>query len=369
MLFSKNKLLSLIISITTILFLLFTLGYCTSNKQNENKFTASQKYNVSKHFETLSGQIKIDIHLSKEKISVIENLYVLVEIRKSQNINIIFPKEEDISTTYFTISGVSELTTGKEEDEEDIEILKKSFVLRPEVIGEGSINYIKIKYFIKSEMKSSNQTDIPVFKTDKIVIPIISYTGKDKDKVPFLDKLKPEPLESDYTYLIVGLIVIGCAIIISTIVLLIRKLMINKKPKKEDVEIIPAYKIALQLFKELEKENLITKGRVALYHRKLSLILREFIENQFNIHAPEQTTEEFMGEMYKFNNINQEQKDLLKEFLIQCDLIKFAKHIPPLSYHDKALNIARDFVISSIKNMNKETENSENLLVNKSISK
>jgi Domain of unknown function (DUF4381) len=56
--------------------------------------------------------------------------------------------------------------------------------------------------------------------------------------------------------------------------------------------------------------------------------IRSYLEEQFNFHAPERTTEEFLHELRSTNLLQPEQKESLGKFLESCDLVKFAKYEP-----------------------------------------
>jgi hypothetical protein len=56
--------------------------------------------------------------------------------------------------------------------------------------------------------------------------------------------------------------------------------------------------------------------------------IRSYLEERFNFHAPDRTTEEFLHELQGTNLLSTEQKLSLGEFLESCDLIKFAKYEP-----------------------------------------
>lgn len=55
---------------------------------------------------------------------------------------------------------------------------------------------------------------------------------------------------------------------------------------------------------------------------------RFYLEERFNFHAPERTTEEFLYELQNTNLLLPDQKESLGEFLKQCDLVKFARYEP-----------------------------------------
>lgn len=56
--------------------------------------------------------------------------------------------------------------------------------------------------------------------------------------------------------------------------------------------------------------------------------LREYLEERFDLHAPERTTEEFLIELNTSMTLDAVQKARLEAFLNQCDLVKFARAEP-----------------------------------------
>jgi hypothetical protein len=56
--------------------------------------------------------------------------------------------------------------------------------------------------------------------------------------------------------------------------------------------------------------------------------VRVYLEERFNFHAPERTTEEFLRELQATSLLLPDQKSSLGEFLQSCDLVKFARYEP-----------------------------------------
>jgi len=56
--------------------------------------------------------------------------------------------------------------------------------------------------------------------------------------------------------------------------------------------------------------------------------IRLYLEERFNFHAPERTTEEFLYELQNTERLTPDQKQSLGEFLSRCDLVKFARYEP-----------------------------------------
>jgi hypothetical protein len=55
---------------------------------------------------------------------------------------------------------------------------------------------------------------------------------------------------------------------------------------------------------------------------------RWYLEQRFDFHAPERTTEEFLHELTATDLLTPDQKSSLGEFLQRCDLVKFARYEP-----------------------------------------
>ena len=62
---------------------------------------------------------------------------------------------------------------------------------------------------------------------------------------------------------------------------------------------------------------------------EVSQIIRVYLEARFDLHAPDQTTEEFLFELQSSQRLAGEHKQLLADFLNECDMVKFAKAEPP----------------------------------------
>jgi len=60
----------------------------------------------------------------------------------------------------------------------------------------------------------------------------------------------------------------------------------------------------------------------------VSDVARTYLEERFNFHAPERTTEEFLHELQRTDRLTRGQKERMGEFLQGCDLVKFAKYEP-----------------------------------------
>lgn len=76
----------------------------------------------------------------------------------------------------------------------------------------------------------------------------------------------------------------------------------------------------------------------------VSDVLRAYMEERFELRAPERTTEEFMEELRSSTKLRGDHKSLLEDFLSRCDLVKFARFEPTLPEMQALLDSAMRFV-------------------------
>ena len=76
----------------------------------------------------------------------------------------------------------------------------------------------------------------------------------------------------------------------------------------------------------------------------VSDVLRAYVEERFDLKAPERTTEEFMEELRASTKLRGDHKLLLEDFLARCDLVKFARFEPTVPELEALLDSAYRFV-------------------------
>jgi hypothetical protein len=95
---------------------------------------------------------------------------------------------------------------------------------------------------------------------------------------------------------------------------------------------------------------------------------RTYLEERFDFHAPERTTEEFLRELAGTKLLQPEQKESLGGFLASCDLVKFAKYEPGekelRALHGSAVKLVEETAlqpeaVAVVENLKVETENSK----------
>lgn len=80
------------------------------------------------------------------------------------------------------------------------------------------------------------------------------------------------------------------------------------------------------------------------FFTELSLILRTYLENRFNLNAPESTTEELTRSMATDIRLELKEQQALRNFMTQADLVKFARAGAAKEVMQTAFTTVEDFV-------------------------
>ena len=126
-------------------------------------------------------------------------------------------------------------------------------------------------------------------------------------------------------------------------------LMLRKRRQDAQQVLVPRKNAVEEARERLEvARRLMLEGEVEAFYVAVSDAVRHYIERQFRLRAPEQTTEEFLQDMTRAQRLRPSHKELLSEFLTQCDLVKFARFQPGPADMETALGAATRFVDETV---------------------
>ncbi len=211
-------------------------------------------------------------------------------------------------------------------------IYKQWYILDTYTSGFYSLPKIEIKYRKKSEKNWHTLTTKEIRVKVKSVLP--------KGKKPSHIHDIAGPLYPSYTSLYLAVFLSAFVVLIAVLWLVYRK----KKQKEEEKIKLPAHQIAYEGLNLLEEKNYISRGEIKAYYIELSNIVRHYIENRFDIHAPQMSTEEFLAFVKRDRKLSGGQKSLLSQFLYHCDLVKFARYNPEREEIRLSFDSAKRFI-------------------------
>jgi len=148
--------------------------------------------------------------------------------------------------------------------------------------------------------------------------------------------------------------------LLALIIWLIIKFVIKKPIIIQEKPIIkrPAHEIAFEKLEEIRKEKIWQQGRAKEYYTQLTDVLREYLENRFDVPTFEKTSSEIIDSLQFIKKEYSEQLNSLRRIFNISDLVKFAKLIPDINENNAVLNNSTDFVTETI------LINNEQLIIN-----
>jgi hypothetical protein len=121
----------------------------------------------------------------------------------------------------------------------------------------------------------------------------------------------------------------GLAAIAAAIALGVRRRRTGRLTKTAPaIRPLSPHEVALKALATLRGGTPIGEADVEPFYRELSAIVRRYLEERFKLRAPERTTEEFIREAAGSGLLAPPHQELVRAFLEQCDLVKFARLRP-----------------------------------------
>ncbi|NOY75341.1 MAG: hypothetical protein GXP32_06075, partial [Kiritimatiellaeota bacterium] len=161
------------------------------------------------------------------------------------------------------------------------------------------------------------------FKTVKSFIPgfkvLAVNTGKSKD-LYIASRAKEASVTERNPWIIP---IIATISLIGAVVFLI--LWLKKRKTIMESVVLPPWSLALSLLEDLRSDMRRGAVRGEICVAKLTDIVRNYIEQRFKIHAPSQTTHEFLADLESGGGeLEADHRKFLRNFLTAADLVKFA---------------------------------------------
>jgi len=194
---------------------------------------------------------------------------------------------------------------------------------------------------IKIEYRTQNDTTLKSALSNPVTINIHRMNVSMQEDIK---DIKPPVRPFDFTFLIYVFIALT---IISLIVYYVIYKKYWKQEKKVEVtkkeEKLLSHQIALKKLLQLESEKLWQNGFVKEYHTRITEIIREYFEKQFELPLLELTTTDSLKMLSKHSQ-GIKVLDITSEFLSNADLVKFAKYIPIEIINFEMMNQAKEIV-------------------------
>ncbi len=347
-----------------------------------SKDTAGKtEFEVDKVYER--GPATVHVRLDKAKITIADTVLLQFEATLQPGYEMQMPKVDKLEN--FGLVDWNNL--GKKLDDKNNVVTTYQYRLEPLLSGKYEIPAFKFQFHDANDPNSTHEV-----ASEPVAVEVTSLLGDQRANLVIedIESVVEMPKAASRWWLWL-LLVLGVAAVPAA------WLLLRRRRAKQLVRVFrPAHELAYARLRALVAENLVEQGKIPEFYERISGILRHYIEDRFDLHAPERTTEEFLEEL-RFTirgegvpplrvagipstssgqalpairgqdalatkeqghgvpnakcRVGEPQdalattdKKVLEEFLTHCDLVKFAKHDPTTEQVQRTFDLVKDFI-------------------------
>lgn len=282
---------------------------------------------------TANGKISLEAKVDKNKITIGDLIQYSIVVTRDKNVNVEMP-DLGANLGAFEIRDYSD----PEPEKRNREIVqRREYSISTYDIGDYEIPPVAVQYSVGEDSVWKELT------TESIKITVESL--KPSEAGDIRDIKPPLEIERDWMRIIrfvaAGVIIVLIGILVFIYIKRRREgksfIPYREKPKR------PPHEIALEELEQLLGEQLLEQGQIKQFYIRISEIIRRYIEGRFFIIAIEMTTTQLINNMNEAE-IETEDIRLVEDFLMQCDLVKFAKYIPTPEENQKVMDQAFELI-------------------------
>ena len=279
--------------------------------------------------------VELTLRVDRDSISVADNLVVRVEAAFPETQEVDFP---DALGTESEFRSTSADTSSLRLGEDGRVRIEQTYEIEPYLAGTLRIPPIRVRYRDKGAAE-----DEATIATEAFEIEVEPIASAEEEGAELRDIHDPLAMPFPVGWLIAGAI---AALAAGAAAWFWWKSK-QQPPVVEAAPPDPPDTIALRELDELLAAGLAQQGLVKELYGGVSDILRRYIEARFGLHAPEQTTEEFLSELRRTLGFDPAHRALLRAFLEHTDLVKFAEARPTAAQVDETVAACRRFIVET----------------------
>jgi hypothetical protein len=306
--------------------------FCHGCEKDTASDSAKSDFKIDKLFER--GPLAVHVRLDKDKITIAETILLQFEAAIDPKYELHMP-QVGAELKNFGILDWDNL--GSRLDKNNNVVSTCQYRLEPFLSGNYQIPAFTFEFTDANSLTEKKYT----LATEPIDIEVTSLLGADRENLTIADIEDVVDMPRPTSYW--PLWTLGTCVGITAIIIF--WLYLQRRRIHELVRIFkPAHEIAYARLKILVKDDPVAAGKIKEFYERISDILRHYIEHRFELRAPERTTEEFLAELALADVLGGTDKNILEEFMIHCDLVKFAKHDPTHEQVQRTFDIVKEFI-------------------------
>ncbi len=278
-----------------------------------------------------SAQVKASVHLDSSYILIGDQVQMQLFLDSAINIT-------DIKTDFSVWDSLTFIEVVEQGEWNQVSLnrssgtalLEQRIVVTSFEAGKHVLPKTPIRYKINGEERT-------VMPGNTLTLEVGTIAVSDSTQLNPIKTIIEEPKKlEDYLPYFLAIAAIGLLV---GLFFLIRRLTRKREVPPPPPIILKPYEIALQKLEALKEEKLWQQGLIKEYQTELTFVIREYLENQFQIPALENTTDEIISSLQKIG-FAPEWQARLRNLFQNADLVKFAKAEPPIEIHEEGMNEA-----------------------------
>ncbi len=287
--------------------------------------------------ETVSGPVKATVRLEPKTPLIGDTVTLTITVVAEKGVEVLMPEFGEALERFSIVDFVPRQSI----DDEGRTISVQKYRLQPPASGKQVVPPILVEYVDRRPGQREAPEDYDAYEllTDRLEFEVQSVVpnSAQADLKPPLGELGPRkpPAAPRWPWILLALVLLAGATPLAVRAYLGWRRRVRRRS---------AYDIASARLNRLLARPRPTAEQIDAFYVELSAIVRRYLEDRFELRAPELTTEEFLAAVGESPDLSPEHQALLREFLRQADLVKFAGVQPTEDDIEISIMAARRFL-------------------------
>ncbi len=265
-----------------------------------------------------SGPVTVRTLLEPSEPVIGDEVTLTIEVASEKDVEVLMPEFAEALERYTILDYVP-----RQQIESDGSLVQtQKYTLQPIMSGEQSIPPILIEFIDNRPGQQPSPDDFDAYEilTDRIDFSVQSVVAESAggELKPPLGTLDPIENRRSSSVWLIPLVVL---VVVAVTAGWYAWLRLRKRTRR-----VNAFEIAYLRLNRLldDRKSPQPKLSVEEFFVEISAIVRQYLEDRFELRAPELTTDEFLQLAAAESQLSREHQSLLSEFLKQADIVKFA---------------------------------------------
>lgn len=283
------------------------------------------------------GPVKATLQLEPAKPVIGDSLTLTLTVVAEKDVELLMPEFGEALERFSILDFVPRQSI----DDQGRTVATQTYRLEPPSSGPQAIPPILIEFVDRRDGRDEAPEGQDAYEllTERIDFDVQSVLPDDAqaDLKPPLGKLRPLRTDdrSAWPWVVGGLFLAACASPLAYLWFVSWRRNVRRRS---------AYDVARARLNRLLAAKRPVDEQVGAFYVELSGLVRRYLEDRFDMRAPELTTEEFLASVGQSPDLSSDHQSLLREFLKHADLVKFAGVRPSGEDIDNSVRAAERFL-------------------------